>query len=189
MSWNLPNFLTILRIFLIPVLIAVFYTLPAPWNSALSCAIFSLAAFTDWLDGWLARRSGQTTRFGAFLDPVADKLIVVSVLIILVEQYPSIWLALAAWVIIGREIIISALREWMAQIGQREMVGVSWIGKLKTATQMAALLLLLWHQPLWGVPVTLIGETLLLIAAGLTLWSMIVYLRAALPCLLTHDSP
>ncbi len=182
MLWNIPNLLTLLRILLIPVYVGVFYV---PWDDAhlICAAIFALAAVTDWLDGYLARRLGQQSRFGAFLDPVADKLMVAVALILLVEADPSPWLAVPALVIIGREITISALREWMAELGARAKVAVSWVGKVKTAAQMAAIVLLIFRDDLFGLPVYKAGLALLLVAAVLTLWSMLVYLRAAWPSL------
>jgi CDP-diacylglycerol--glycerol-3-phosphate 3-phosphatidyltransferase/cardiolipin synthase len=180
---SIPNFLTLLRIALIPVLIVVFY-LPVHGANILSTAVFALAAITDWLDGYLARRWNQTSAFGAFLDPVADKLVVAVALVLLVEQHPTPWMVLPATVIIGREITVSALREWMSELGQRAKVAVSNVGKIKTTAQMIALLMLLYHKPLFGLPVYEIGYVLLYIAALLTLWSMFVYLRAALPILL-----
>jgi CDP-diacylglycerol--glycerol-3-phosphate 3-phosphatidyltransferase len=182
MMWNTPNLLTLLRILLIPVYVVVFYL---PWEGANeACAlIFGVAALTDWLDGYLARRLGQQSRFGAFLDPVADKLMVAAALILLVEADPNPWLTVPAVVIIGREITISALREWMAELGARAKVAVSWLGKVKTAGQMLAILLLIYREPLWGLPVYEIGKGLLAVAAALTLWSMLVYLRAAWPSL------
>jgi CDP-diacylglycerol--glycerol-3-phosphate 3-phosphatidyltransferase/cardiolipin synthase len=180
MILNIPNILTLLRIALIPVFVVVFY-LPFGWSNAASAVIFTLAAVTDWLDGYLARRLGQQSRFGAFLDPVADKLMVVVALVLLVEADPTPALAIPAIVIIGREITISALREWMAEIGKRTNVSVNAIGKVKTTAQMLSIIFLLYKQPLMGAPVYIIGLVLLYVAAALTLWSMIVYLRAAWP--------
>lgn len=186
MQFNVPNILTLLRIGLIPVFVVVFY-LPYHWAHIATAAIFGLAAVTDWLDGYLARRLRQTSVFGAFLDPVADKLMVAVALVLLVDANPvgmhGAALALPAAVIIGREIAISALREWMAEIGERAKVAVSIIGKIKTTAQMIALLLLLYREPIGGMPTTLVGLLALYIAAGLTLWSMIIYLRAAWPLL------
>jgi CDP-diacylglycerol--glycerol-3-phosphate 3-phosphatidyltransferase len=178
MILNIPTLITWLRIALIPLIVVVFY-LPVGWAGPASAGIFALAAITDWLDGYLARRLGQTSRFGAFLDPVADKLMVAAALVLLVDQMGGVLLAAAAIVIIGREIAISALREWMAEIGQRGRVAVSNLGKLKTTAQMVAILLLLYHQPLFGLPVVGVGLILLYVAAALTLWSMIQYLVAA----------
>ena len=180
--WNIPNILTLLRIVLIPVFVLVFY-LPFAW-ARLACAlVFALAAVTDWFDGYLARRWSQTSPFGAFLDPVADKLMVAVALLLLVQSEPTPILAIPAVVIIGREITISALREWMAELGARGRVAVSMIGKIKTAIQMIAILLLIYQQPLLGLPIHSIGFVLLYVAAILTLWSMFVYLRAAWPSL------
>lgn len=180
---NTPNSLTLLRIGLIPVFIIAFY-LPISWAHILTTVIFALAAITDWFDGYLARRYQQTTAFGAFLDPVADKLIVTIALVLLAEKAGSAWLAIPAAIIISREIVISALREWMAERGQRGQVAVSQIGKIKTTAQMFALGFLLYYEPFFGLPIYAIGLTLLYVAAILTLWSMFVYLRAALPALL-----
>ena len=177
---NLPNALSLLRIVLIPVLVAVFY-LGGAWAHVGAALIFAVASVTDWLDGYLARRWEMTTRFGAFIDPVADKLIVAVALVLIVQTDPRPALALAASIIIGREIVISALREWMAEIGKRTAVAVSMVGKVKTSAQMAALFFMLWGEPLMGLPLPLIGEWLLYLAALLTLWSMLVYLRAAWP--------
>ena len=140
--WNLPNTLTLIRIGLIPVFIAVYY-MPWQWSHLLSAAIFGVAALTDWVDGYLARKLGQVTPLGAFLDPVADKLIVVAALVMLLEVHSSIWFALPTMIIIGRELVISALREWMAEQNYREAVAVSMLGKIKTWVQMVAVALLL----------------------------------------------
>jgi CDP-diacylglycerol---glycerol-3-phosphate 3-phosphatidyltransferase len=183
MPLNIPNYLTLFRIALIPVFVLMFY-LPFSWSHFATALIFGLAAITDWLDGYLARRLGQMSRFGAFLDPVADKLMVAVALVLLVQENPTMLLAIPALVIIGREIAISALREWMAEIGERAHVAVSMIGKFKTTAQMVAILLLLYHAPIGPVPVYGIGVVLLYVAAILTLWSMFVYLRAAWPLLM-----
>lgn len=175
---NLPNILTFVRIGLIPVFVVTFY-LPFSGAHQLAAAIFALAACTDILDGYLARRLGQVSALGTFLDPVADKLMVAVALVLLVQADPTPWLAIPAAVIIGREITISALREWMAEIGQRTSVAVSMMGKFKTIAQMMALLLLLYRMPLAGLPIYSMGLVLLYLAAGLTLWSMLVYLHAA----------
>jgi len=185
---NIPNTLTLLRIVLIPVFIGTFYA-PYSWSHVVTAAIFSAAAFTDWLDGYLARRLGQTSNFGAFLDPVADKLMVAVVLVFLIQANPSPWLALPAAVIIGREIAISALREMMAELGRRTTVAVVTIAKIKTTVQMIALLLLLYRVPTWGFPTYEVGFTLLYVAAILTLWSMLVYLHAAWPALWHGEAP
>lgn len=180
--WNIPNILTLTRIGLIPVFVVVFY-LPVPWARPACAIVFTAAALTDWLDGWLARRWHQTSPFGAFLDPVADKLMVAIALVLLVQSDPRIVLVLPAAVIIGREITVSALREWMAAIGFRARVAVSTVGKFKTTAQMIAIVLLILHRPVFGIPVLPIGMLLLYVAAGLTLWSMLLYLHAAWPSL------
>ena len=177
--WNTPNLLTLLRIALIPVFVVLFY-LPAPVMAAI---VFTVAALTDWLDGYLARRWGQTSPLGAFLDPVADKLMVAVALVLLVEANPSPAFALPAAVIIGREITVSALREWMAEIGARAKVAVTMTGKVKTTAQMVSIILLILHRPVLGLPVFELGIILLYVAAVLTLWSMILYLRVAWPSL------
>ncbi|MDT8385830.1 MAG: CDP-diacylglycerol--glycerol-3-phosphate 3-phosphatidyltransferase [Gammaproteobacteria bacterium] len=182
MVWTIPNILTMLRIMVIPVLVVVFY-LPVHWANEAATALFVVAALTDWFDGYLARRLGQHSAFGEFLDPVADKLIVGVVLIMLVQDNPHWWFVIPASIIVGREIAISALREWMAKIGERAQVAVSVIGKIKTTVQMIALLLLLYRDPLWGLPIHEAGILLLYIAAALTLWSMVIYLKAAWPVL------
>lgn len=188
MIFNLPIFLTWLRIAAIPVLVAVFYV-PGDWSESvgrntLATTIFVVAAVTDWLDGYLARRLAQTSAFGAFLDPVADKLMVAAALILLVDLERTN--TIIATIIIGREIAISALREWMAQIGESRSVAVSMVGKLKTTAQMIAIPMLLFHQPLFGYDMAEIGEWLLIAAAILTLWSMAYYLRKAWPQLSTR---
>ncbi|MBZ9537654.1 MULTISPECIES: CDP-diacylglycerol--glycerol-3-phosphate 3-phosphatidyltransferase [Modicisalibacter] len=175
---NIPNLLTLARIVFIPLLVILFY-LPFAWSYTVTAALFALAAVTDWLDGFLARRWDQSTPFGAFLDPVADKVMVAVALALLIERFDSVLLTLPALVIIGREIVISALREWMAEMGKRASVAVSWIGKIKTTLQMVALLLLLATPP--GTGIADIGTVTLYLAALLTLWSMLQYLRAAWP--------
>ena len=184
---TLPNTLTFLRIVLIPVFILLFY-LPLSWGRAACAVVFLVAALTDWVDGYLARRLGQTSPFGAFLDPVADKLIVAAALVLLVEADPRPLLSIPAVVIIGREITVSALREWMAELGARTKVGVSMVGKFKTAAQMTAIVLLLYQAPLLGIDVYTLGLILLYVAAVLTLWSMLVYLAAAWPSLSGRDT-
>ncbi|MFN3881352.1 MAG: CDP-diacylglycerol--glycerol-3-phosphate 3-phosphatidyltransferase [Nitrincola lacisaponensis] len=177
---KIPNLLTLLRIFLIPVFVIIYY-IPGSWSSWVAAAVFGLAALTDWLDGYLARRLDQHSPFGAFLDPVADKLMVAVALVMLVETYATPMVTIPAVVIIGREIVISALREWMAEIGERTRVAVSMIGKVKTTLQMVAILVLIAVPPFsllsWVGILTLYG------AALLTLWSMFLYLRAAWPLL------
>lgn len=178
---NIPNLLTLARIIFIPLLVVLVY-LPFSWSMPVAAGLFALASVTDWLDGYLARRWNQSTPFGAFLDPVADKLMVVVALALLIERYDAMWLTLPALVIIGREIVISALREWMAGIGSRGSVAVSWVGKLKTTLQMVALLVLLAFTP--GTQYAQLGVAMLYLAALLTLWSMVQYLRAAWPHLM-----
>ncbi len=180
MELNLPTYLTLLRIVLIPVLAVLFYL---PWPHAhLACAlVFSLAGVTDWLDGFLARRLNLTTRFGAFLDPVADKLMVAVTLVLIVQADPNPAVAVSAAIIIGREITIASLREWMAEIGERKKVAVSALGKWKTMTQMLSITLLLLGMDIWKEDLQRLGQYLLMLAAGLTLWSMVLYLRAAMP--------
>ncbi|MBA1263072.1 CDP-diacylglycerol--glycerol-3-phosphate 3-phosphatidyltransferase [Stutzerimonas sp. NM35] len=180
---NIPNILTVLRVLLIPIIVLLFY-LPFKWSYLAASAVFAIAAVTDWLDGYLARRLKQSTPFGAFLDPVADKLMVAVALVLLVEEHANLWLTLPAAIIIGREIVVSALREWMAELGARAQVAVSSLGKWKTAAQMVALIILLANPPLMTIWVGA-GYALLIIAAGLTLWSMVNYLMAAWP----HLSP
>lgn len=179
---SLPNILTLIRIFLIPVFVMVFY-LPFAWAHEAAACIFALACFTDWLDGYLARRLQQISTFGAFLDPVADKLIVTTSLLLLVGARDLNYLTIPAMVIVGREIVISALREWMSEIGRRASVTVSNVGKIKTTLQMFALFLLIAFKPAtswWGV----LGFIMLYLAAILTIWSMIVYVTIAWPDLM-----
>lgn len=175
MRLNIPTWLTLFRVILIPFFVLAFY-LPFSWAPVVSAAIFVLAAMTDWFDGFLARRLKQTTRFGAFLDPVADKVMVATALVLVTEYYAVWWITLPAITMIAREIIISSLREWMAELGKRSSVAVSWIGKVKTTAQMAALVWMLWRPNAW---VEWAGIGLLWVAAVLTLWSMLQYLNAA----------
>jgi len=178
MHWNIPNILSMLRIVAIPLVVAV-YLLDIRNAGPIAALIFGAACITDWFDGYLARKLNQTSRFGAFIDPVADKLIVAVSLVLLVHIFDNYWLTISAIIIISREITISALREWMAEVGQRSNVAVSYIGKIKTTFQMFAIFFLLWREPLLGIDVVTIGLVLLVIAAALTLYSMIIYLRAA----------
>jgi CDP-diacylglycerol--glycerol-3-phosphate 3-phosphatidyltransferase len=177
---TIPTMLTLFRILLIPVLVVVFY-LPFSWTNIAAAGIFILGAVTDWLDGWIARRYGMYSDFGAFLDPVADKLTVAFALLLVVERHDTPWMALLSAVIIGREITISALREWMAQMGAHGLVKVAVLGKLKTIAQMVAISCLLFERDLFGLPIFRLGEWLLAVAAALTLWSGFDYLRAAWP--------
>ena len=182
MPLTVPNVLTSFRILAIPLVVIVFY-LPFEWSRPASGILFGLAGITDLLDGYLARRLNQTSQFGAFLDPVADKLIVVTALVLLVKSDPSLLLTLSAIVIIGREITVSALREWMAEIGQRSQVSVTDFAKWKTTLQIFGISFMLYEYPQFGWPVYGIGMLLLLVAVVLTLWSMIDYLRAAWPAM------
>ena len=180
--WNLPNALTWLRILMIPAIFALFYLLPYPWADPAACAAFALAGITDTLDGYYARKLGQTSRLGAFLDPVADKLIVAAALVLIVSKDPRWFVVIVAVVIIGREIAVSALREWMAEIGARSRMKVTVLAKYKTIMQIVGLSLLLFRQNLFGViPTYKLGLLLTAIAAVLTLWSMVQYLRVAWP--------
>ena len=178
LEFTIPTILTLARIGLILLLVIVFYL---PWEYAnIACTvIFSTAGFTDWLDGYLARKWQMETAFGAFLDPVADKLLVAIVLVLIVQQEANAWAAIAAAVIIGREITVASLREWMAELGQRSKVAVSNLGKWKTGTQMTAMGCLLYKEDLFFIPVSTIGYVLLYIAAVLTIWSMCGYLKIA----------
>lgn len=176
---NLPNLLTLFRILLIPVFIGVFY-LPFSWSRALAAGIFALASFTDWLDGYVARKLKLMSPFGAFLDPVADKLLVASTLLLLVGTKDVDYITFPAIIIVGREIVISALREWMAEVGSRASVTVSYIGKVKTTVQMLALVLLVAFDPTQSI-LGIIGFILLYVAAFLTIWSMVIYLMIAWP--------
>ncbi|MCI1709673.1 MAG: CDP-diacylglycerol--glycerol-3-phosphate 3-phosphatidyltransferase [Chiayiivirga sp.] len=182
MKLTIPTLLTLGRILLIPVLVVMFY-LPQSWSNYAAAGVFALGAITDWLDGWIARRYGMYSAFGAFLDPVADKLAVAVALVLIVQHHHTVFMALIAAVIIGREITISALREWMAEIGQKAAVKVAVVGKLKTIVQMVALSMLLFREDLFGLKIFAIGEGLLAIAAALTLWSGLAYLRAAWPAM------
>ncbi|NNM60980.1 MAG: CDP-diacylglycerol--glycerol-3-phosphate 3-phosphatidyltransferase [Steroidobacteraceae bacterium] len=177
---NLPNALTWLRILMVPAIVVLFY-LPYGWAAPAACASFAFAGITDSLDGYYARKLGQTSRLGAFLDPVADKLIVACALVLIVSRDPRWYLVIVAIVIIGREIAVSALREWMAEIGARGRVAVSVWGKIKTIMQIVGLAFLLFRRNLFGLPIYAIGLVLTAVAAVLTLWSMILYLRLAWP--------
>ncbi|MBC8950208.1 MULTISPECIES: CDP-diacylglycerol--glycerol-3-phosphate 3-phosphatidyltransferase [Xenorhabdus] len=175
MQLNIPTWLTLFRIALIPFFVLAFY-LPFQWAPMLCAIIFIIAAATDWFDGFLARLWKQTTRFGAFLDPVADKVMVATALVLIAEHYHTWWITLPAATMIAREIIISSLREWMAELGKRSSVAVSWMGKIKTTAQMAALVALLWRP---CIELEVGGFILLYAAAVLTFWSMFQYLSAA----------
>jgi CDP-diacylglycerol--glycerol-3-phosphate 3-phosphatidyltransferase/cardiolipin synthase len=189
MPLNIPNLLTWARILMIPLFVGVFYS-PANWlappeQNFWAMALFVAAAITDWFDGWLARKLRQTSAFGAFLDPVADKLMVAAALVILIQLARLD--AVVAFIIIGREIAISALREWMAKIGAARSIAVSFIGKLKTAAQMVAIPMLLYHDRLFGLDPQTTGTWLIYVAAVLTLWSMVYYLRKAWPAIVARS--
>jgi CDP-diacylglycerol---glycerol-3-phosphate 3-phosphatidyltransferase len=197
-SFPIANYLTVARIVMIPLVVILFYA-PYPWAAPASAVGFILAAVTDSLDGYLARRLGQTSALGAFLDPVADKLMVAVALVLLVSHEPQelryikfnphLLITLTAAVIVGREITISALREWMAEMGARGKVAVSAMGKLKTIFQMTGLSMMLFRSDVWFIPAFELGVYCLVAAAALTLWSMVVYLRAAWPELMRSGNP
>ncbi len=180
MKFPIANVLTWARIVMIPLVVIMFY-LPYDWSNPAAAGVFIAAAITDSLDGYLARKFEQISALGAFLDPVADKLMVATALVLVVSHDSRWFVVLAAAVIIGREITISALREWMSEIGARRKVAVSALGKIKTIAQMTGLSLLLFRQDFLWLPIYRIGIVATVIAAGLTLWSMLVYLRAAWP--------
>ena len=186
--YTIPNLLTALRIVLIPAVVVLFY-LPYSWSDMACGLMFALAGITDSFDGYLARRLGQVSPLGAFLDPVADKLIVAVALVLLVSRDPHWYVTMTAAVIIGREIAISALREWMAEIGARHRVAVSSMGKYKTIMQVVGLSMMLFRQDLLFLPIYEIGLGLTALAAVLTLWSMVAYLKAAWPDLRGHHGP
>lgn len=197
MRINLPTWLTLFRVLLLPVMVLVFYShdaipaIPLRFANVAAVIVFALAAVTDWLDGWIARRWHMESAFGAFLDPVADKLMMAVTLFVLVQSHPTALLAVTSAVIVGREIAVSALREWMAFVGEHARVKVQWIGKLKTVMQIVAILILLWERDkdaaflrIWYA-----GEVLLVVAAILTIWSGIAYMRAAWPVLKSGRMP
>jgi CDP-diacylglycerol--glycerol-3-phosphate 3-phosphatidyltransferase/cardiolipin synthase len=177
---SLPNYLTIGRIAAVPIVVVLFYLTPA-WSNPLAALVFIAAAITDSLDGYLARRMGITTPLGEFLDPVADKLMVATALVLLVGHDTRPLIVITAVVIIGREITVSALREWMAQLGSRSKVAVSGMGKWKTILQMTGLSMMMFREDVFGLPVYDLGVLLLVVAAVLTLWSMVAYVKAAWP--------
>jgi CDP-diacylglycerol--glycerol-3-phosphate 3-phosphatidyltransferase/cardiolipin synthase len=183
---NLANILTLLRIASIPVVVVCFYS-PLDYARPIAAILFGLAAITDLIDGWVARKFGQVSRFGEFLDPVADKLMVAIVLVMLVQAQASWFEDVIAMIIIGREITISALREWMATIGKRANVKVSIAGKVKTTLQMFGIAFMVWKVPIYGIPIYTIGFILLVLAAVMTIWSMIIYLRAAWPIIMEES--
>jgi CDP-diacylglycerol--glycerol-3-phosphate 3-phosphatidyltransferase/cardiolipin synthase len=184
---NLPNVLTLGRIAAVPLVVVLFYW-SHPWSNPLAAIVFIAAAITDTLDGYLARRLGITTPLGEFLDPVADKLMVATALVLLVGHDTRPLIVITGIVIIGREITVSALREWMAHLGARATVAVSGMGKLKTIVQMTGLSMMMFREDVFGLPVYEMGVVLLVLAAALTLWSMVSYLRAAWPEIRRHDT-
>ena len=199
--FNLPNILTLIRVLVIPFIV-VFYYLPFPWAHPVAAAVFTVACLNDWLDGYLARTLHQSTRFGAFLDPVADKVMVSIILILVVGEpqfqfislphvvwtMPSFLMTVPAAVIVSREIIVSALREWMAEVGSRTSVAVSHLGKIKTAIQMIALAILLYCDASAQAGLVIMGYVFLYLAAILTIWSMMIYLKAAWPMMREETS-
>jgi CDP-diacylglycerol--glycerol-3-phosphate 3-phosphatidyltransferase/cardiolipin synthase len=187
-AYNIPNLLTWLRIVLIPVVVVLFY-LPYDWGDVAAGLLFAVAGITDSLDGYVARRMNQVSPLGAFLDPVADKLMVATALVLIVSRDPTWYVTLTAAVIIGREIAISALREWMAEIGARRKIAVSALGKFKTIVQITGLSMMLFWEDLFGLPIYRIGVVLTIVAAVLTLWSMVLYLRLAWPDLSRNSAP
>jgi CDP-diacylglycerol--glycerol-3-phosphate 3-phosphatidyltransferase len=184
---NLAILLTLFRIAAIPAVVICFYS-PLPNARPIAAILVGIAAITDFIDGWVARRFGQHSRFGEFLDPVADKLMVAIVLVMLVQAQSHWFEDIIAMIIIGREITISALREWMATIGERANVKVSFLGKLKTTLQMFGIAFMVYRNDLFGIPIYTIGFVLLVLAAVMTIWSMIVYLRAAWPFIMSDQS-
>ncbi|MDH3590181.1 MAG: CDP-diacylglycerol--glycerol-3-phosphate 3-phosphatidyltransferase [Gammaproteobacteria bacterium] len=186
---NIPTMLTLGRMALIPLFVVIFFL--GDWGRPVSAILFLLAGLTDWLDGYLARRLNQTSHFGAFLDPVADKLIVAVALVLIVYAHDGLFgpvVALSSAIIIGREIGVSAIREWMALLGARQRVAVVAIGKIKTIVQVIALFILLYRRPIYGLEIYEYGVLLLFFAAALTLWSMFVYLRAAWPVIVDPNA-
>jgi CDP-diacylglycerol--glycerol-3-phosphate 3-phosphatidyltransferase len=186
---NIPNAITLLRIALIPIFVIAFFLPDFDWKHILLTALFFVAGISDWFDGYLARKLQQQSAFGAFLDPVADKLMVSIAMILLVSAHPGIWMAVPAIVIIGRELAISALREWMANLGDNNSVKVSWAGKVKTFAQLWAIGFILYEKDIGSFSPLFFGYILLYIATLLTLWSMLVYLHAAWPTLTGQNEP
>ena len=186
MRLTVPNILTLFRIALVPVMVIAYY-LPYRYTNVVAAGLFAAGAITDWLDGWIARRYGQTSSFGEFLDPVADKVAVTVALFLIVQTDPTALMAIVGAIIVGREIAISALREWMAEVGQRSKVRVVAIAKIKTILQMVAIVILFYRHDFVGVPMYRLGQGLLIAAAALTLWSGFMYVRAAWPHIKAHD--
>ncbi len=188
MKLNLAIMLTLFRIAAIPVVVICFYS-PIPNARPIAAIIFGIAAVTDFIDGWVARKFGQQSRFGEFLDPVADKLMVSIVLVMLVQAQSGWFEDIIAMIIIGREITVSALREWMATIGERANVKVSMAGKIKTTLQMFGIAFMVYHNEIFGIDIYALGFALLVAAAGMTIWSMFIYLRAAWPFIMNDTEP
>ena len=186
MKINLAIILTLFRIAAIPAVVICFYS-PLPNARPIAAILFGIAAVTDFIDGWVARRFGQHSRFGEFLDPVADKLMVAIVLVMLVQAESGWFEDIIAMIIIGREITISALREWMATIGERANVKVSFAGKIKTTLQMFGIAFMVYQNDLLGIPIYTVGFVLLVVAAVMTIWSMFIYLKAAWPFIMADD--
>ena len=181
---NLPNALSLTRLAAVPLLVAA-YLLPFEWSGYLAAGIFALASLTDLLDGYLARKLGQESSLGAFLDPVADKVLTSTALVLLIGGYGALWMTLPGVIIIGREVLVSALREWMAEMNRRGIVRVTVLGKVKTGMQMLAIIILLFAEPRLEAPLTMIGYGLLVVAVVFTLWSLLQYLKAAWPTLVS----
>lgn len=179
---NIANAVTCIRVLLVPLVVVVYYS-SLPWGNLVAAALFAIASLTDWLDGYLARKLDLTSDFGAFLDPVADKLLVVVALVFLTAAYPSPWFVLPAAIIIAREVFVSALREWMASVNQRDAVAVGYIGKVKTTVQMIAIIILIAAAPEWPDMIWQGGFVLIYLSAVFSLWSMSSYVRKALPVL------
>lgn len=180
MKITIPTAITLFRIVLIPLFVLVFY-LPFAWANLAAAAIFAIASFSDWVDGYLARVLKQESVFGAFLDPVADKLMVVVAIVLLVQAHPSLYVVFPSIIIVAREVSISALREWMAELGKSATVKVSFVGKAKTTAQLFSLFLMIYEEPIGEIPVYQIGLGFYFLAAALTIASMFIYLRAAWP--------
>ena len=185
MKVTIPTAITLFRIGLIPLFVLVFY-LPFVWSNMAATVIFGIASITDWIDGYLARALKQESPFGAFLDPVADKLMVVVAIVLLVGAHPSIYVVLPSIIIVAREISISALREWMAGLGDSTVVQVSFVGKAKTTTQLISLLLMIYSESIFDLPIFQIGLFGYYLAAMLTIYSMIIYLKAAWPIIVKN---
>lgn len=179
---KIANLVTVSRVLLVPIIVLVYYS-TLPGSHLIAAALFAVASITDWLDGYLARKLNQSSAFGAFLDPVADKLLVVMALVLLTANYPSPWFVIPTAILIAREVFVSALREWMAGRNMRDQVAVGYIGKVKTTVQMLAIILLLAYTATWPLWVLQLGYVLIYISAALSLWSMTVYLKKALPVL------